>query len=658
METPIPTRLYNEPLSVSRRIMPKHIFLFCVALLINSGISAAQPVRPKPYPVFPIPRFEEAVSQGTRTESGIPGSRYWTNRSRYEIQADLSPATATLRARATATYVNNSPDDLDRVYVHLHQNLHAPGVVRNRPQKLTGGVHLAGVGYRGEPLVERSHGGPGYYVDGTVMEIELPDFIASGDSATFDFAWTFEVPGQGAPRMGHDHEVFFLAYWYPQFAVFDDVHGWVAEPYMGDGEFYADFADFDVSITVPQGWLVAATGVLTNPEEVLSSQTRERLESVNSTTETIHIVREDEREAGMSTAVNDRRSLTWRFRAEDVRDFTFGTSDEYVWDATLADAGDGRLAQIHTLYRPEEAAWSRSAEFARFAIEFLSDFIMPYPYPHMTAVEGIVRGGMEFPMMTLIGGNRSSESLFGTAFHEISHMWFPMVVASNEKHYAWMDEGFTSFNTNEGSEEFWQTDSWDGESYYRLAGTGEEVEPMRHADQYPYGTMARTTASYSKPAVALHALEFVMGEETFRRAYREYARRWAFKHPYPYDFFNTMEEFAGRDLDWFWTSLFYETWTLDHAITDVDLSNTRVRVVVEDQGLTPMPVAVRVTYADGMTAEQVISEDVWLEGERVVPLEFTPGEVVRIELDPGRFLPDVDLSDNVWERSETAEKVR
>lgn len=607
--------------------------------------------RPVPYPVIPLPAFERAIQNDTRTPTGEPGPRYWANRARYDLEATVSPLTAMLRGTGTAVYINNSPDSLRHVYIHLRQNLHAPGAVRNRPQELTGGVHVSRVAAQGRPLVEQpASSGAGYTIDGTVMDLWLPEPIAPRDSAHFEFAWSFEIPDAGAPRMGQDGEVFYLGYWYPQFAVYDDVHGWVAEQYQGDGEFYMDYADYDVAVTVPEGYLVAATGELENPGEVLSTQTHRRLDNVTSQDEIYSIVGEDDRAAGLSTASSSTGTLTWRFQAEDVRDFAFGTSDAYVWDATLAETADGGMAHIHTMYRPTESAWERSAEFARFSIEFLSDMLVPYPYPQMTVVEGIIGGGMEYPMITLIGGERTPRSLFGTTLHEISHMWTPMLTGHNEKHYAWMDEGLTSYNTKEGSAVFWSEDVWnpDTERYYGYAGTGDEVESMRHADQYPYGTGARSVASYNKPAVALRALEWVLGEETFDRAYREYFRRWAYKHPYPYDLFNTFEDLAGKDLDWFWTSLFYETWTLDHAVASVRSNGDEVVVTVDDLGLTPMPVPVSVTYRDGRTESQIVPVDVWLSGDRTATLTFPSGNVAHVEIDPDEYLPDVDRTNNIW----------
>ena len=629
--------------------------LIAFLILFSPSAAAWSQDRPLPYPVTPLASFERAVAGGTRTPTGAPGPGYWTNRGRYALEATMSPGTAMLRGTGTAVYFNNSPDTLRHVYIHLRQNLHAPGAVRNRPQEITGGVQLSKVAAQGQTLVERpSSHGAGYTVDGTVMDVWMPRPVAPGDSAAFEFAWSFKIPEAGAPRMGQDGEVFYLGYWYPQFAVYDDVHGWVAEQYQGNGEFYMDYADYEVAITVPEGFLVAATGELVNVNDVLTEKTSGRLAAVTTSDDIVSIVGEHERSAGTSTADSPTGLLTWRFVADDVRDFAFGTSDVYVWDATLAEMAGGGLAHIHTLYRPTETAWERSAEFARFSIEYLSNMLLPYPYPQMTVVEGIIGGGMEYPMITLIGGDRTPRSLFGTTFHEISHMWMPIVVGQNEKHYAWMDEGPAVFNTNEGAAVFWNEDTWnpDEQSYYGYAGTGDEVESMRHADQYPYGTGARVVASYNKPAVALRALEFVLGEETFERAYREYVERWAYKHPYPYDLFNTFEDIAGRDLDWFWTSLFYETWTLDQAVAGVESDASGVTVTVEDRGMTPMPVELQVTYDDGATAAQTIDVEAWLSGDRSVTATFPAGDVARVELDPGAYLPDNDRFNNVWEEGD------
>lgn len=634
----------------------RRLLLIGGVLLALPAVSLAQHNRPYPYPVFLSPQFEQAVENGTRTLTGAPGPNYWTNTADYTIHVALAPSTNMLRGTETVRYHNHSPDELRNVVVHLHQNLHQPGVVRNRPQQVTGGMHVSHVAFGGETLVETQPGPQvksGYFIQGTRMFILLPEPIPAGGSAEFAFSWSYEVPEAGAPRNGQDGEVFYMAYWYPQIAVYDDVSGWKADPYMGNGEFYMGYGNYDVEISVPEGWLVAATGDLQNPADVLSRQTQARLQEAAQARSTVNIVQANERRAGTSTAESDSGVLTWHFQAENVRDFAWGTSDQYLWDAASARVNEqGETAMIHALYRPEKAVWARAAEFGQFSVEYLSEMFMPYPYPHMTAVEGIIGGGMEYPMMTLIGGNRDDQSLFRVTLHEIAHMWFPMIVGQDEKQFTWMDEGLTSFNTAEGASVFWNEDRWEPrrQSYYFIAGTGQEVEPMRHGDRYPLDTPARGIASYNKPAVALHALRGLVGQERFLAAYREYARRWAYKHPQPYDLFNTFEDVLGEDLDWFWTSLFYETWTLDHAVKNVEQRSDAAIITIADLGLTPMPVPLRITYADGTVLEERIPVSEWLSDKTEVQLTLPAGTIERVEIDPEQFLPDVDRENNRWTR--------
>ncbi|MCH8276807.1 MAG: YraN family protein [Bacteroidetes bacterium] len=436
-----------------------------ILLLLGPIAAQAQKIRPIPYMVIPNPKFERAIENGTRSKDGAPGPNYWTNTADYKIRASLDPATRMLRGSESILYHNNSPDDLNRVVIHLRQNLHSEGVIRNRPQQVTGGVNLISIKYGDEEIGSRPpdigrpiQSSTGYWIDGTLMTVVLPETLESGQSGTFSLEWEFEVPELGAPRMGTDDEVYFIAYWYPQIAVYDDVNGWKADPYMGSGEFYMGYGNFDVSLTVPENWLVAATGELQNASEVLSEQTISRLSEAANTHEIVNIVTRADVEAGSATLRGD---LTWRFAAENVRDFAFGTSDKYLWDATTAEVGDrdgdngNDLSMIHAFYRPGRNDWNRSAEYGQFSIEFLSEMFFPYPYPHMTAVEGIIRGGMEYPMITIIGSGRPGRSVFGVTLHEIGHMYFPMIVGQDEKQFTWMDEGLTQFNEFRAEEARW-----------------------------------------------------------------------------------------------------------------------------------------------------------------------------------------------------------
>jgi hypothetical protein len=443
--------------------------------------------------------------------------------------------------------------------------------------------------------------------------------------------------------------------------VYDDVNHWQDDPYKGTAEFYMGYANYDVALTVPAGWLIGATGVLQNPADVLSPATRERLARAADTRDIVRVVTDDERGAGKATARGTDGRLTWRYRAENVRDFAFGASGQYLWDATTATVGDLNgdtrpdRSLIHTFYRPSRRpwAWDNSARYAQHSIEFLSGYLWPYPYPHATAVDGVTScAGMEFPMITCIGGPRDTLLLYSVIVHELGHMWFPMQVGSDEKRFAWQDEGLTRFNQAQGMQQFFRGLDREGqarENYQRLARAGGEVELMRHGDLYPYDTPAYGIASYDKMATNMVALRGLVGDRRFREAYREYGKRWLNKHPTPWDFWNTFNEMLGQDLSWFWRTWWFETWTLDQAIGAVQATGDSTGITIEDLGLAPMPARVAVRRVDGSTQRYEVPVTTWLAGEKRWRF-FVRSQpaITSIEIDPEKLFPDLNRENNVW----------
>ena len=639
------------------------------AQILDDPSAASSALHPRYLSVVEPRNFTGAVERGTRTRSGRPGPRYWQQYARYRLGASLDTAAKLLSGTGTIRYYNRSPDALPRLALHLYQNLYAPPAQRNRVVSVTGGVTLSRLSAGGAQLAALASNdttNTGYRVDGTIAWLNLPAPLAAGDSIDLAVAWSFPIPPlPGSPRMGQDAEVFHLAYWYPQLAVYDDVNGWQADQYMGTGEFYMGYADYDVTLRVPAGLLVVATGELENESEVLAPAVRSRLQRLRAgrgaiDSGIVHVVSEAERGAGRATATGGSdRMLAWHFTANQVRDFAWTASGKYVWDAARVSVGDadgdgeGEFPLVHALYRPQFTLWRETARYARHSIDFLSRFLWPYPYPHMTVVEGLeVGGGMEFPMTTFITGTpRDSVSLYGVTVHEIGHMWFPMIVGSDEKRNMWQDEGLTSFNDWNGAIEFFpgiSPETLMGTSYYRAARAGTELEIMRHGDHYMRDA-ARTVAAYDKPMVVLHALRGLLGDELFMRAYREYGRRWTNRHPQPHDLFNTFNDVTGRDLSWFWRTWFYETWTHDQAIAGVQRSGDRLLVTVEDRGLAPMPTRLVITRSDGTTERAEIPVDVWLRGRTAaVHTVENAATVRRIEIDPERVFPDLDRSNQAW----------
>jgi hypothetical protein len=530
---------------------------------------------------------------------------------------------------------------------------------------VTGGIVVDAVEIRGVPVPESPRPARNsYFIDETLMGVYFNDPVAPGDSVELGLSWNFIVPPAGAPRQGHiDHGLFNVAQWYPQVAVFDDIHGWNAFPYLGTGEFYLEYGVFEVALTVPEGWLVGATGTLQNPEEVLSDGTRLRLAQALAANEVVHVVTASDLAAGTATRPGEGGKLTWRFSAEGVRDFAFATSNRYLWDAARAitpDAdgnGSSETVAVHSLYRPEAESWSNSAEFIRHAVTSHAERWHPYPWPQMTGAEGPVPG-MEYPMLTFVEDFGSPRPVYETLNHEIGHMWYPMMVGSNEAAYAWMDEGLTTYiegyaTADRYSEpEYWRQDM---AGYLAVAGSEYETPMMRAADLHgPEGTYSY--ASYWKPATMLRVLETLVGQEVVWEALRRYTRNWLYRHPDPHDFFHTVEAVAGKDLHWFWYPFWYETAYLVQAIesvsTTVNAEGIRVaRVVVTDLGDAPLPAFVAVELSGDVTVRETVPVEDWLAGSRREILDIPipdDATVVGAEVDPDRLLPDIDRTNNAW----------
>jgi hypothetical protein len=620
--------------------------------------------RPLPYPITPTAEYRAAVERGTRTASGEPGPRYWQQWTSYRLAARLVPEEKRVEGSATIVYYNQSPDSLNPLYLQLIQNVHAAGAPRLEEAEVTGGVDLERIMVGGRALSADVDSGPRYVVNSTRLALHLPRALQPRDSIRIEIDWSFTVPQQGASgRMGWDGEdLFFIAYWYPQMAVYDDVIGWQNDIFMNGAEFYSGFGDYELTVEAPPGWVVHSTGRLQNPEEVLAPEVLERYRRAETSDDVVHVLAEDD--LGRATRSATDGPLIWRFQADTVRDVAFSATRASLWDAARAPVGDltgdGRIdyARVDAVYRASAPRWRQAWRYAQHSIDFLSRYTgLPYPWPHMTAVEGggIIGGGMEFPMMTLIGdyNERGDSALYYVTAHEFAHMWVPMIVSNDERRRAWIDEGTTTFNENQSRMEFYpgrNHDLPDQQDYVEFAGDAEEGEMMRWSD-YHYSGQAFVVASYDKPATALVALRAVLGRDAFNRGLRTFIRRWAYKHPHPWDLFRTFESVSGQDLDWFWRSWYYETWTLDQAVASVQRGAEGTTIVVEDRGLLPLPVHLTVRRADGSEELHEIPVSVWLEGKTRAEIQVAPQPaVVRVEIDAGRAFPDTDRENNVWSR--------
>lgn len=623
---------------------------FLASILASAGLlpaqqPSAQPPQNRvlPYPIDLPPGFLAAIENGTRTPEGRPGPKYWTNYAKYDLRVEVDPVAARLSGRAVMQYHNRSPDRIDQLVIHLYQDLMKPGARRTRVVTPTPGIELAAVSINGKPA--RSQ------VRETRLYLRLPDALAPGDKAEVTIDYAFAIPKAGtAPRMGHEGEdVFYLGYWYPQFAVYDDWGGWVADPHRGNGEFYMGYADYELAITAPAGYLVRATGELQNAPEVLLPKALAALEQAATSRDIVAVIDAEDLAAGQVTQPAANGKLTWRFRAENVRDAAVSLARNYVWDATSAvvkdkhGPGQHGKAMIHAVYRPKTGDWVRAARYAQHTIEYMSRMVYPYPWPHMTACEGIIGGGMEYPMMTIVGGRQPA----GTIAHELVHMWFPMIVGNNEKRYAWQDEGFTSFWTTLCRDDLTGTANGPRRDILGVANTvrrGGDVACMRHGDTYGEDNFG--FASYSKPAAMLHQLRAWLGDETFFGAFRRYTADWAYKHPAPYDFFRSFADHAKLDLEPYFRTWLYETWPLDHAIGEVKEDAGQTVVTIVDRGRAMHPCIIEATFADGSTERQTVPWEIWRTTHQVM-VRFS-GLATKLEIDPDTSSLDCNRDNNTW----------
>jgi peptidase M1-like protein len=657
---------------------------FLLAVLIAAPLAAQNPPTPQapappgpPRPAAPAQRDLRAPVADTgifspaplppandiRRADGRPGKAYWQQRADYSIRATLDTTRKRIDGSVTIRYTNNSPDTLGRVWLQLDQNLFRQGSVGsylNTQESRFGGAGFNG-GFeiskftmatasapaRGRAAVAGAPKPVKSRVDDTMMDVDLPTPLPPGGTAIFAIDYGFNIPEHGADRMGRDGPLYELAQWYPRMAVYDDIHGWNTTQYLGQGEFYLEYGTFDYEVTLPAGYIVAGTGALQNPLEVLTAAQRSRLAAAVKADSISHIITETDLASGAARPKKDG-TLTWKFKAENVRDVAWAASPEYLWDAS---GYQGILAQAY--YRPSaKEIWKDAADMSRYSIQEYSTRWFPYPYPQISAVEGPV-SGMEYPMVAMEARDQNKEGLYSVVTHEIGHMWYPMVVGSDERRYAWMDEGFNTFINIFSEEGYFKRDDSrrrKGETQFALmndqAPTAQPIltPANRYRTEGNLGSLA-----YVKPAVALYFLRGkVLGPAVFDAAFQEYTRRWAFKHPQPADFFRTIEDVSGRELDWFWRGWFFTTAALDQAVESVTQAQGEVKVVLRNAGQQVAPVELQLTFGDGTTQLLRYPVEIWYKGDKYTAIIDTDKTVVAATVNPDGQFPDLVASNNGW----------
>lgn len=598
-----------------------------------------------------------------RNAAGEPGYRYWQQKVDYRIKASLNEATRTLTATQTVTYKNNSPDTLRYLWLMLDQNNYKRDSIAQLTDTVSPSKEISVGEVRRVKRMQVWEGGFNdlkvtaadgsalpFTLNDTLMRIDLAQPLKSGESLTFTVAWSVPLPetrvvgGRSGyecfTKPGEDGNCIFLgAQWFPRLAVYSDYEGWHNKAFIGSGEFTLEFGDYQVELTVPADHVVSATGELLNPGEVLTPAQQKRFTEAKTAPAPVYVVTPDEAAAAEKGKATGTK--TWKFRADNVRDFAFGSSRKFIWDAMGVKNADPAHPTVMAMsFFPKEARplWDAySTKSIAHTLNVYGKFAFAYPYPTAQSVNGPV-GGMEYPMITFNGPRpvkdkktgeltyteRAKYGLIGVVIHEIGHIWFPMTVNSDERQWTWMDEGINSFLQFQAEKE------WDKDYPTRRGEPKSMVEYMLSENQVPIMTNSESIPqfgnnAYGKPAAALTILrETVLGREKFDFAFKEYSRRWQFKRPTPYDFFRTMEEASGTDLDWFWRGWFYSTDHVDIELADVKKArlNTRDPVVerawekVQDDAQPDSLTAARntgktVVETDPATVDYYNTDDKW-----------------------------------------------
>ena len=604
-----------------------------------------------------------------RAASGAPGEKYWQNRADYQLTVTLDDKSHQLKGHVAITYTNNSPQALEFLWLQLGQNRFKKNS-RGAVNISTNGGRYTGDFDGGYKItnVKVKAGKKSYdaksIISDTRMQVQLKDDLpAKGGKLTVEMDFEFKVPQYGMDRCGRlktkNGWIYSIAQWYPRMCVYDDIKGWNTAPYLGAGEFYCEYGDYDVKITVPYDQIVVASGKLHNPKDVLTNNQIKRFAKAEKSDKTVMIITQKELGNTKITRPKQKGMLTWHFKMQNSRDVAWGSSKGFIWDAARINLPSGKKAMAQSVYPVEVSdknGWGRSTEYTKAAIEHYSQKWFEYPYPVAVNVASNV-GGMEYPGLSFCGWRSRNGSLWGVTDHEFGHNWFPMIVGSNERLYPWMDEGFNTF-INHYSTLAFNKGEYKRETYLGSPFLAGMLNAPGAESIHTYPDIVSTSRSlgmtaYFKPAAGLYMLrEVILGPERFDYAFRTYIKRWAYKHPTPIDFFNTMENAGGEELDWFWKKWFYTTEKIDQAVTGVRyVSNDPKKgaiITLENKGGVLMPVILEIEEENGTKKTVKLSFEIWFKGNKFRYVHNSTNKIKSIRIDPKNQVADANKGNNSW----------
>ena len=585
--------------------------------------------------------FQKAFSKNTRSKDGKPGENYWQNHSDYKIDAEFFTATRTLKGTESIIYYNESPDTLKNLVVRLYQNINRPESSKDwdyDPRSFTDGIRINQIKIDGEEI------DIGTTTENSATNLQINKTLYPKSRIELYFDWSFELPEGQSPRMGkYDTATYMIAYWYPQMAVYDDIDGWDRIDYKGQVEFYNDFSNFDVTLSIDNpNCVVWATGELQNPDEIFSEKLSSSFK-IKEEDKIINFITEKNR----NDALLKKDKLVWHYKAVHIPDFAFSFSDKYIWDFINYKAEPDRIVRISAAYNPNSKGFEKVCGIAYNAIMYFSTEFpgVPFPYPSMTVFNGT--GGMEFPMMVNdTKTNAYSTDIYLTS-HEISHTYFPFFMGTNERKYAWMDEGWAVFIP----QDFQTKNSENVDSrerkvtfYLNYAGTSYDIPIMMLSHQLK--SPSYRMASYQKSACTYDILKNILGKEIFEKCMKEYIKRWNGKHPTPYDFFYTFEDVSEQNLDWFFRPWYFEFGYPDLSLVSASEENGEWKVIIEKKGNYPVPICLNFETAEGKNFEYWESAKIWSKGNKTVTIKKEIQDKIKSIKLGSKYIPDINTNDN------------
>jgi hypothetical protein len=613
------------------------------------------------------PGFYGDLHLATRSANGSPSPAYWQNRADYTLSVRLDTTHNEIEGSANIRYTNNSPDSLHTLWLYLDQQTYRADARSNYFTGYAQTGHTEGYNLSSVKIQQgATQADADYSITDTRLQIKLKQALpGKGGRLNLIIRYRYIVPGDFGNRTDwvetRNGKIFEIAQWYPRMCVYDDRQGWNTLPFLGAGEFYDEYGDFDYRVTAPWDMIVAGSGELVNPQEVLTPKQVSLLTAAHNSDKTV-IIRDAAELNDPASRPTHTGTLTWHFKMTNTRDVAFGASRAYIWDAARVNLPGGKKSLAMSVYPVESSgndAWGRATEYLKGSMEYFSKQWFPYPYPVAINEAGIA-GGMEYPGIVFDGITDKGKELYWVTAHEIGHNWFPMIVGSDERTYGWMDEGFNTFIDVYASDEFNKGEfapKRDGEYAPGGGNPVDEILPLLKDPQAPVMTTRadaipekyRHPMVYFKPALGLVLLrEQILGKERFDYAFRRYIRAWAYRHPGPYDFFRMMENEAGEDLSWFWREWFLHNWSLDLAVQSVKSTDTEAEVTIANVDRMAFPSTLELTWKDGTKQRVALPVETWLQsGTRTLRFPSTQ-PLAAVTLDPDHVLPDANRANNSW----------